>query len=131
MSLAISRSATRMSPCHRDGWSTACTQSRPPILRPRSMSNAGAGVLSPASAVSAAQEVVTLDLDYMCEALHDELDQLSGKQLLITGGAGFLGYYRVQVALHWTWRTDGDPIRVTVLDSFLRGCPHWLENLAA
>ncbi|RWX46997.1 hypothetical protein VT99_11883, partial [Candidatus Electrothrix marina] len=37
-------------------------------------------------------DVVVSDLDYICSHLQDELIQMSGKRLLITGGAGFLGY---------------------------------------
>src|SRR2546429_9112594 len=65
----------------------------------------------------------------MCDALRDDLPRLSGKNLLITGGAGFLGYYLVQLALHWNRRSGGPPLRVTVLDNYVRGMPAWLEAL--
>jgi len=80
-------------------------------------------------AATPAQQVVAQDLDYMCDALQDELRRLSGKNLLITGGAGFLGYYLVQLALHWNRRSDGEALRVTVFDSYVRGMPAWLEAL--
>lgn len=55
---------------------------------------------------------------------------MSGKRLLITGGAGFLGYYLVQAPLYWNTRNPGKaPINVTVYDNFLRGCPDWLAGL--
>lgn len=56
---------------------------------------------------------------------------MAGKSLLITGGAGFLGYYLVHAALHFN-ATAGraQPIRVTVWDSFIRGSPSWLAKLA-
>ena len=55
---------------------------------------------------------------------------MAGKQLLITGGAGFLGYYLVQAALHFNkTAARRQPIRVTVWDNFIRGTPAWLTAL--
>lgn len=55
---------------------------------------------------------------------------MAGKNLLITGGAGFLGYYLVHAVLHFNKTAGRDrPIRVTVWDSFIRGAPAWLTNL--
>lgn len=77
-----------------------------------------------------ANEVVQQDLSYMADCLKSEFSVMSGKRLLITGGAGFLGHYFVQGALHWN-RTNPDqaPISVVVYDSFVRGMPAWLSGL--
>lgn len=77
-----------------------------------------------------AQQVIEQDLEYICGRLTEELAQLSDKNLLITGGAGFLGHYLVQTALHWN-RTAGKdrPIRITVYDNYVRGVPAWLKRL--
>lgn len=82
-------------------------------------------------AATPAQQVVAQDLDYMCDALQNELPRLTGTSVLITGGAGFLGYYLVQLALHWNRQSGGRPLRVTVFDSFVRGMPDWLDALRA
>lgn len=75
-------------------------------------------------------ELLNHDLDYICRNLRDEFVQIAGKKLLITGGAGFLGYYLVQAALHFNKRVDADSkIRVTVYDNFARGTPAWLTTL--
>jgi nucleoside-diphosphate-sugar epimerase len=75
-------------------------------------------------------EVVERDLDYISKEAAGELRALAGKRLLITGGAGFLGYYLVQAALD---RNDGLPaverVRVTVYDNYARGVPEWLSQL--
>lgn len=77
-----------------------------------------------------ADAVVQDDLNYICDKAGKELSKLSGKRLLITGGAGFLGYYLVQGALHWNrYFAKGDSIEVTVYDSFMRGKPAWLSDL--
>ncbi|MPY74221.1 MAG: NAD-dependent epimerase/dehydratase family protein [Alphaproteobacteria bacterium] len=56
--------------------------------------------------------------------------RMEGKNLLITGGAGFLGYYLVQAPLHWNrTRSPAKPIRVTLYDNYIRGMPDWLSNL--
>jgi nucleoside-diphosphate-sugar epimerase len=70
------------------------------------------------------------DLGYICANLDSELARMAGTPLLITGGAGFLGYYLVQSALRFNRTAARDqPIRVTVWDSFIRGKPKWLTAL--
>jgi UDP-glucuronate decarboxylase len=76
------------------------------------------------------RELLQQDLDLICGNLKEEFDRMAGSHLLITGGAGFLGYYLVNAALHFN-RTAGQakPIRVTVWDNFIRGTPQWLIEL--
>jgi dTDP-glucose 4,6-dehydratase/UDP-glucuronate decarboxylase len=82
------------------------------------------------SRIPALETLLRQDLDIMCADLSDEFARMAGKQLLITGGAGFLGYYLVQAALHFNETgAGGDPIRVTVWDNFIRGRPQWLSAL--
>jgi len=81
------------------------------------------------TAVSAS-EIVTEDLGVIVGDLSDELRYLAGKRLLVTGGAGFLGYYFVQAVLRANEDGSREPIRVTVYDNYVRGVPAWLERLA-
>jgi nucleoside-diphosphate-sugar epimerase len=75
--------------------------------------------------------VVEKDLAYICEGLADEFARLAGTRLLITGGAGFLGYSLVQAPLFWNRQVDAARrIDVTVYDHFGRGLPDWLARLA-
>lgn len=77
-----------------------------------------------------AEQVVVDDLDFIIEHGAEEFAKLSGRQVMIAGGAGFLGYYLVQAALHWNVRScRAAPIKVTVLDNFIRGVPAWLNAL--
>lgn len=81
--------------------------------------------------MNSAQDVINADLDYICDNLANELNAIAGKKLLITGGAGFLGYYLVQSVLHWNERVFNDKkIKVTVYDNYIRGVPDWLSNLS-
>jgi dTDP-glucose 4,6-dehydratase/UDP-glucuronate decarboxylase len=74
--------------------------------------------------------VIETDLAQLADQLREELPALAGKRVLVAGGAGFLGYYLVQAPLYWNkTRRTGDPIRVTVLDNFMRGVPQWLTAL--
>jgi len=86
----------------------------------------------PANADRSARGVVREDLDYIREGLEDELSTMAGKRLLITGGAGFLGYYLVQAVLHWNASARPERrIGVTVFDNYVRGVPDWLNALQA
>ena len=59
------------------------------------------GYLSLDSFIDRAQEIVLQDCAYMIGGLEEEFQSLSGKRLLIAGGASFLGYYLVQAIMHW------------------------------
>ena len=77
-----------------------------------------------------AREVVTKDLAYICSCLEDDFVRLGGSRVLMTGGAGFLGYYMVQALLFWNdQHPDQPPIEVTVFDNFGRGRPAWMERI--
>ena len=78
-----------------------------------------------------AADVVRGDLAHILAATHDELAALGGRRLLVTGAAGFLGYYLVQAALAWNQgtREPSAQIDVTALDSFARGVPQWIGDL--
>ncbi len=76
------------------------------------------------------QELLDNDFRYICANLNDEFTQMSGKKLLITGGAGFLGYYLVQSVLNWNKnKSASNCIHVTVFDNYIRGVPSWLTSL--
>jgi UDP-glucuronate decarboxylase len=80
--------------------------------------------------MSNSQDIVSQDLKYICSNLKEEFAHLSGKRLLVTGGAGFLGYYLVQSVLYWNRRAgDAHPIQITVYDNYMRGVPAWLTKL--
>jgi UDP-glucuronate decarboxylase len=76
-------------------------------------------------------DVVNEDIQYIHNAANEEFIQLSGHNILVTGGAGFLGYYLIQSILDWnTSHPDKSPIRVTIYDNFIRGYPNWLSKRA-
>ena len=80
--------------------------------------------------MKSAQEVITTDLEYICQNLQEEFSTMAGKKLLIIGGAGFLGYYLVQAVLHWNKISDeNQAIELTVYDNYIRGIPDWLVAL--
>jgi len=78
-----------------------------------------------------AQDVVETDLEYICNNLEEEFRKMAGSRLLITGGAGFLGYYFIQSLLAWNEKVpDDEKTHITVYDNYIRGIPDWIRNLS-
>jgi len=81
-------------------------------------------------AIKTSKDIVAEDLQYICNNLRDEFAYFADKKLLITGGAGFLGYYLVKSILYWNEKAQDNPsIHLTVCDSYVRGMPPWLTEL--
>lgn len=81
--------------------------------------------------MNSAKEVISTDLEYIRTCLGDDWRLIAGKRLLITGGAGFLGYYLVQAVTHYNTTVSPDRrVALTVWDNFSRGEPEWLTSLA-
>ena len=79
--------------------------------------------------MKSSQDVVKKDLEYINDHLREEFPKMEGKKLLITGGAGFLGYYLVQSILSRNAGVDSSrKIKMTVFDNLMRGMPAWLND---
>jgi UDP-glucuronate decarboxylase len=69
------------------------------------------------------------DLDYTLQKLSgEEKDRLSNSTLVITGCAGFLGFYLVHFL--YKHRKQLDLKQVICLDNFMLGYPKWLDQIA-
>lgn len=81
--------------------------------------------------LKSAQDVTAADLDLILSGAAAEFSALAGRTVILTGGAGFLGYSFVTSIHEFNRRNPGDTISLYVLDNFMRGCPPWLEEAAA
>lgn len=78
-----------------------------------------------------AADVIQGDIASISQQTKESLDLLSGCEVLLTGGGGFLGYMLTHL-LSQVGDADGRaPIRLTVYENFSRGRKPWLEDLAA
>jgi nucleoside-diphosphate-sugar epimerase len=74
--------------------------------------------------------LISDDLDDLIRKARPQYEELAGKRLWLTGGAGFLGYYLVLSVGHWNRSAPpAQRIRLTVLDNYIRGVPDWLEGV--
>ncbi len=73
-----------------------------------------------------ARDVVAADVEYMLAKAEKSVERLRNGSMLITGAAGFLGYYLMHFIKGANER--GANIRVCAMDNFLRGEPAWLAE---
>ncbi|MFN3665856.1 MAG: NAD-dependent epimerase/dehydratase family protein [Sediminibacterium sp.] len=72
-------------------------------------------------------KILSGDLEYMFENLTSENDRLKEAEILITGCAGFLGYYFLE---YFTRYAEEIGIkRITAVDTFILGRPEWINQL--
>lgn len=77
-----------------------------------------------------ASEVVATDIEYILANLSSEFENLKASRLLITGGAGFLGYYLVQSVEAWNKKQSPENLcHIEVWDNFVRGVPQWITDI--
>lgn len=70
------------------------------------------------------------DIQHILGELVEEFEELRGQKVLLTGGAGFLGYFLTQSVVHWNQtRSKGNQIELVVLDNFIRGRPRWVDEI--
>jgi UDP-glucuronate decarboxylase len=72
-------------------------------------------------------DVVQADLKYIDGCLGDWKSKFEGQTILITGCAGFLGFYLTQYLVRYS--CDLGIKKIIALDSFLLAKPDWLESL--
>lgn len=76
------------------------------------------------------EEILKSDLDFIYSAISEELDLLAGKKILLTGGAGFLGYELSHLLSQVGDQDHRQPIDLTIYDNFIRGSKAWLKKLS-
>jgi UDP-glucuronate decarboxylase len=76
-------------------------------------------------------EIISSDIKAINYNASKELDLLAGKEVLITGGAGFLGYLLVNLIAQIGDNDGREPINLTVYENFSRGRKPWLDKLAS
>jgi UDP-glucuronate decarboxylase len=80
--------------------------------------------------LTTAAEVIESDIKAMLISARLCLDKISNKNILITGGGGFLGYYFINLFIAHR-RSSGCSLGIYVLENFIRGRPVWLEALTS
>jgi dTDP-glucose 4,6-dehydratase/UDP-glucuronate decarboxylase len=66
------------------------------------------------------------------EALAEKTARFRGKQILVTGAAGFLGFNFLHYFCHLNADDSGSlPVSVVAADNYLRGRPRWIIELAS
>lgn len=73
--------------------------------------------------------VLNSDINNIYKGAKDSLDRLSGKKVLLTGGAGFLGYELLYTLLNIGVDDGRAPAKITVIENFKRGKKTWFDEL--
>jgi UDP-glucuronate decarboxylase len=77
-----------------------------------------------------AKDILEKDLENIFSCTSTSLDKLSGSEILITGGGGFLGYELIHAILQIGNGDGRIKPKITVYENFQRGAKPWLIELA-
>ena len=75
------------------------------------------------------KKIVSQDIQKIFKNCKMEIDKLSGKNLLFTGPAGFIGYLFIQTLSKIGKEDDREPIKIYMIDNYIRGEKTWLNSL--
>jgi nucleoside-diphosphate-sugar epimerase len=75
-----------------------------------------------------AADVLAQDVRHIRESCPSEFAAMAGRQVLMTGGAGFLGYEMISALVDHN-RGAAKADRIVVVDNFFRGAPAWIQEL--
>jgi len=73
--------------------------------------------------------ILEKDLNYIINNCRGDLNYLSNKKVLYTGGGGFLGYYFTSAIQKWNCISFNKKISLTILDNFFIRVPKWLNKI--
>ena len=79
---------------------------------------------------TSAIEVLEQDIDNVLDNCQNEISLLKNKQILLTGGSGFLGHLFLHVFEKIINNYCNDSPNVTIIDNFQRGKPNWLDRIS-
>ena len=75
-------------------------------------------------------DIVRQDIDTICTHLGDRAEVFSGKAIAVTGGAGFMGSYFVDVFCNLNDTVLSPPCRIISIDNYSTGSIQRLDHLA-
>src|SRR3990167_2174149 len=75
-----------------------------------------------------ASRIIEEDIEAIAKGIENECRKLSGKTLLITGGAGFLGNYFISVIDYLNKNVLEKPCRIISVDNFITGVKYRIEE---
>lgn len=73
--------------------------------------------------------IILEDIEILYDELKDGLEALEGRTLLISGGAGFLGSYFMDLLAYCNEKIFLRPCKVICIDNFVSGIPKRIEHL--
>tara|TARA_B110000027_G_C16095945_1_gene290797 strand:+ start:388 stop:1530 length:1143 start_codon:yes stop_codon:yes gene_type:complete len=76
---------------------------------------------------SLAKKEFDLDMNFILDNSKKELNFLSNKKVLFTGGCGFIGYYFYWLIINWNKKNRKNKINYTILDN-IKKKPHWIDS---
>src|SRR3989338_8278830 len=75
-----------------------------------------------------ASRIIEEDIEAIAKSIKNECGKLSGKTILITGGAGFLGNYFISVIDYLNKNVLEKPCRIISVDNFITGVKYRIEE---